>query len=488
MLLMMAISFFTTRITLKALGVEDLGIYNIVGGVIILFDFISSGLTNATQRYLNIAIGKNDDLLIRKYFSQSLLIHILFSIVIIFLGETIGLWFLKTQLTIPENRMDIALWVYQFSILSVVVSLMRIPYNSAIIAYEKMTLFAYLGVFESIARLIIAYLVLNSKVDHLFLYSILMLLLPLLLYISYYQYCTLKIPQCKYKFVWDKQLVKEMILFIGYNAFGCISWAIGIKGIDFILNIFFNPMVNGARALAMTLSAAIQRFNDSIYIAAKPQIIKSYAVGDLKNVTILSNNVTKYSFYLLLLMGFPILSNTEYILSLWLEEIPTYTIQFTQLAIIESWVSVLPNTAITIVNASGKIKGIQVYARIITLLSIPVSLFLLKYYNTNVFIPIYVSILFKIFYWIYCAYIANKTLSLKMKDYAKNIILPITLVIMLFCCITYIINLYDYPRSSLRLIVSSLLILILGGCSIIGIGLSTAERTKIFKNINKFCK
>lgn len=481
MLFMMGISFFTTRITLKALGIEDLGIYNIVGGVIVLFDFISSGLTNSTQRYLNIAIGKNDNKLTNNYFSQSLVIHLLFSVLIIVIGETIGLWFMTTQLNIPENRYDIAFWVYQFSIISVVLNMLRIPYNSAIIAYEKMTYFAYLGIIESVFRLIIAYVVLkNHSIDKLFLYSILMLILPLLLNYAYYRYCIIKFSTCKFNFIWDKELIYDMVRFIGYNAFGCIAWAIGIKGIDFLLNIFFNPIVNGSRALAMTLSAAVQKFNDNIFTATKPQLIKSYAAGEYTSLSVLSDRVTKYSFYLLLIIGFPILSNTKYILSLWLGEVPIYTVEFTQLAIIESWIAVLPNAAITIINASGKIKGIQVYARIITLLSIPLSYILLKYYDLNVYIPIYVSIISKIFYWIYCITISNKLVSINMKEHFHNVIYPIIKVILIFCSVTYIASLFSIESNFVRLIISSFFICSLGVIGILLTGISVNERLLIF--------
>lgn len=489
MIITLAISFLTTRITLKALGVEDLGIYNIVGGVIVLFDFVSSGLTNSTLRYLNFAIGKNDEELIKRYFSQSLLIHIFFAVFLVVVGETIGLWFMETQLTIPENRKDVAFWVYQCSIISVVFSILRIPYNSAIIAYEKMTSFAYLGILESILRLSIAYIILfNSNVDKLLLYSILMLLLPFLIFISYYKYCTIRFYTCRYKFIWDKRIIKEMILYIGYNAYGCISWALGIKSIDFLLNIFFNPIVNGARALALTLNGAIQRFNDSIYTAAKPQLIKSYAKEEYYYSMNLSNRVTKYSFYLLLLLGFPVILNTEYILSIWLGEVPEYTVMFTRLAIIESWVTSLPETAKTIIQASGKIKGVEVYARTITLLSFPVSYLILKFLFIDVYLPIYISIITRIFYWAYCINYLRKIIPFKIKDYLKIIVIPISIVVLLFCLISYGINFYNIENDFLRLIVTSTTIAILGLLAIYYCGITTSDRTLISNFIKKKVK
>lgn len=485
MLLMMFISLFTTRITLQALGVEDLGIYNVVGGVVVIFDFVSSSLTNATQRYLNIAMGQNNALLAKQYFSQSLLLHIIFAAIILCLGETIGLWFVQSQLEIPANRFNAVFWVYQCSVITVILTLLRMPYNSAIIAHEQMSAFAYLGITESIMRLIIAYIIVYSSfMDKLVLYAVLMLLLPLLLLYSYYKYCIRHYSECKYQYYWDKGTIKEMIGFIGYNSFGCIAWSVGIKGLDILLNVFFGPAVNGARALAQTVNGAVIRFINNIFTAVNPQIIKSYANKDYSYMMKLANKTTKFTFFLIFLISIPIILNTEYILQLWLKEVPEYTVTFTQLSLIEASFAILSNTLWTVSYGTGKIKNIQVYGRTITLLSLPISYLFLKIHPSP-YLPIYITIITNLIYWLFVVYDVNRIIKFGICNYTKEVCLPLAYVILLSIIGIYLLSQLKWDNPLNQLLCTTSIITLYNIFIIFLVGINKTEKKLLFEYSNK---
>lgn len=485
MLFTMFITLFTTRITLQALGVEDLGIYNVVGGVVVIFDFVSSSLTNATQRYLNIAMGQNNILLAKQYFSQSLLLHLIFSAIILFLGETIGLWFVQTQLEIPIEKYQAVFWVYQCSIITVIISLLRIPYNSAIIAHEQMSVFAYLGIIESLLKLVIAYVIVYYTFgDKLILYAILMLVLPFLLLFCYYKYCIQHYGECKFKYYWDKKTIYEMIRFISYNSYGCAAWSIGIKGLDILLNIFFGPVVNGAWALAQTVNGAVIRFINNIFTAVNPQIIKSYANHDYSYMMTLANKTTKFTFFFILLIILPIILNAEYILQIWLKDVPKYTVTLTQLSLIEAAFLILSNTLWTVSYGTGKIKNIQVYGRTITLLNLPISYITLKIYPYY-YLPICITIITHFFYWLYIVYDVNKIIKFGLINYSKEVCIPIISVMLISFCGLIPLSKIDWNNPIAKLICTTTIILIYSIIVTYLFGTTKSERKVLYNYLQK---
>ena len=288
MLLIMGVTLYTSRVVLQVLGVEDFGIYNVVGGVVSIMAFFISSLSNVSQRYMNIGLGKQDIREVEYAFRQSFTLMCLLSAILLLLGETLGLWFVYNKLVIPPDRTVAALWVYQFSLISVLSAINQVPLMGSIVAHERMNMYAYLGLFEACARLLIVYfLKVFGTFDSLILYGMLTALVSFITWLLYAIYCIRVFSECKLRFYWDHSLVKDMSRFIGQNLFGCFAWSAGIQGTNILLNLFFGPAINAARAISVQVSAVVTRFTENIMTAVKPQIIKSYASGDREYMIVL---------------------------------------------------------------------------------------------------------------------------------------------------------------------------------------------------------
>ena len=298
-LFVMVVSLYTSRVVLNTLGVSDYGIYNVVGGVVTMFGFINSSMTSATQRYITFALGKGDMTQLQKVFCTALQIHVFISVLIIVLGETVGLWFMYTQMQIPESRMDAAFWVLQCSIISTAIMIISVPYNADIIAHEKMSAFAYISILEVVLKLAVVFLLLVFSYDKLILYAFLILMVQLLIRFCYSYYCNRHFEESKYHHVWDKTLFKEMTGFAGWSMFGNLSGVLFGQGLNMLLNVFFGPVVNAARAVSVQVQGAIQQFVGNFQMALNPQITKTYATGKMDDMHKLMYRSARFSFYLL---------------------------------------------------------------------------------------------------------------------------------------------------------------------------------------------
>jgi O-antigen/teichoic acid export membrane protein len=430
MFLLMFVGLYSSRVLLATLGVEDLGIFNVVASVVLMLEFVSSSLTNSSQRYLSIGLGKSDLKLTNNYFAQSVGIHFLFSICIVIIMETAGLWLLNEKLNIPENRQVAASWLYQFSVLAAFIKINQVCFQSVIIARENMSIYAYLSIFEATAKLAILYLIAsNTHFDKLIFYGALLLVIQFTVLLVHIIYCSSVYPESRYKLYWDNTLFKEMFSFVSVNIFGSISWSLGVQGISILLNIFFGPVINTARGLATTAGRFINQFINNIYLAIKPQLIKSYAKGEVEEMLVMAEKSTVYIFYMVLIVTLPLLFETNYILRLWLSTVPEFTTMYTKLVIIQSYFWMLPIPYSQIATATGKIKNIQLYGRIFTLMSLPISygvLLLVK----NPYYPIIVVITMDSLYWLYTIQEINKQLSTSLKRYLSNVVKPIAFVSM----------------------------------------------------------
>lgn len=378
MLFMMVISLFTSRVILNTLGIEDYGINNVVGGVVAMFGFINAAMSTSTQRYITFELGKNNFQQLQKVFSTSINIHILISLLILFLGETVGLWFLYHKMVIPIDRMDAALWVYQLSILSTMIGIMSVPYNAIIVAHEKMSAFAYISVFEVILKLLIVYLLFIGHFDKLKLYAVLFFCVQLIIRFIYGGYCNRHFAESKYHWIWDKPLFKEMTSFAGWNLWGnCASIAF-TQGLNILLNIFFGPAINAARGIAVQVQGAITQFSANFQMALNPQITKSYAADDLQNMHILIFRSSKFTFFLLLLLSMPVMIETKTILTVWLKIVPDYTVDFIRLMLCVSIIDSVANPLMISVAATGKVKIYQSVIGGILLAILPISYIVLK--------------------------------------------------------------------------------------------------------------
>ena len=383
MLLVMGVSLYTSRVVLASLGVVDYGIYNVVGGIVVILSFLNGCASSATSRFLTFALGnkKNESnkSCYKEVFSVAFFNHIALAFLIAFLAETIGLWYFNTKLIIPPDRYEAAMWVYQISIITVFVSFTQVPYNASIIAYEKMNIYAYVGVFEALYRLAVAYIISVSAFDKLKLYAIMLFCGTLLVSLFYRIYC-LKVfgNSCKIGKVTDKTLFKKMLSYSGWELFGNFSSAARSQGVNLILNLFCGPSVNAARAIAYQVEAALYQFTTSFLQASRPVIIKEYAAGNISKSISLLNNTAKFACLLFSCLAIPFIVESDFILSLWLVEVPQHASLFLKIVLANYLIISFNNTINIGVHATGDAKRLNLYAGTKTFIEIPIIYFLLK--------------------------------------------------------------------------------------------------------------
>lgn len=373
MLFMMVVSLYTSRVILNALGVEDFGIYNVVGGVVAMFTVISGSLSAAISRFITYELGKGDQSKLNKIFSASVTIQLALSLIIVVLIESVGVWFMNAKMTIPVDRMVAANWVLQFSIITFVINLISVPYNAAIIAHERMSAFAYISILEAICKLAIAFLIMVSPMDKLVFYAILMCAVSVLIRFTYGHYCKKHFTECTYHFHWDKDILKKMFGFAGWNFIGASSAVLRDHGGNIVINLFYGPSVNAARGIAIQVNNAILGFVSNFMTALNPQITKSYASGDREYMMTLLFQGARLSFYLLLLLSLPVLVNTHYILVLWLKLVPEHAVFFVQLILVFAMSESISNPLITAMLATGKIRNYQIVVGGLQMMNLPIS-------------------------------------------------------------------------------------------------------------------
>lgn len=379
MLFLMVVSLYTSRVVLNALGVEDYGVYNVVGGIVTMFSVLSGALCAAISRFITFELGSGDMEKLKRVFSCSVTIQIGIALVIAVLAETVGLWFLNNKIVMDDNRLQAANWCYQFSILTFCMNLLYVPYNASIIAHEKMSAFAYITIIESLGKLLIAWLLLVWSFDRLISFSGLMMLLAIVVGIMYIYYCKIKFEECSYHFVYDHALLKQMFGFVGWNFIGASSYVLREQGGNIILNLFFGPSVNAARAIAVKVNSVVTGFVSNFMMALNPQITKSYANGEKKYMFSLIFQGARLSYYIILLIGLPVLFNTHYILVIWLKLVPEHTVLFVQLAIILTMSESISNPLVTAMLATGNIRNYQIVVGGLQMLNLPVGYFCLNF-------------------------------------------------------------------------------------------------------------
>lgn len=441
MLLVMLCNFFVVRVVLSALGSEDYGINNVVGGIVTMLAFLSSTMNAASQRFFSFELGKRNLEGLRKIFSCSVWIYVVLSFFVIVIAETLGLWFLQNKMTVPVVRSDAALWVYQCSIVSFIFSLLATPYNATIIAREKMNIYAYVGVIEVVLRLFVAWALHFISCDLLKAYAVLLCLAMTLPSLFYIVWGICKFPECRIMLFWDKKIFFEIACFSSWNLIGALSSVFRSQGINILLNVFFNPVVNAARAIAYQVSSALNQFVMNFFKAVQPQIVKSYAAGEKKALFTLVHASTKFNFFLVLLIALPVLLETPRFLSIWLSNFPEYTVMFTRLVIVivvfESTIYPLQ----TSLMATGNIKYYQIVTGSLLLLTLPVSYLLLK----NGFPPestLYVTFVITILSQFARIFFMKKILFMSIKDYICKAVAPITIVSILSLIVPLFVKLY----------------------------------------------
>lgn len=375
MFVIMAVTLYTSRVILQTLGVNDFGLFNVIAGVVSMLSFLNSAMSVATNRYLAFELGKGGEQseTLHQTFCINFEIYVILCIFFAVLAETIGLWFVNSSLNIPTDRMIAANWVYQFMIVSVVAGLLVTPYNAAIIAHEEMSIYAYMSLFDVFLKLAIVYALSLTSLDRLIVYGALFSLVSCLTTFTYYAYCKIHYAECKFKPYKDPKLFRELISYTGWNLFGAGAGVARDQGLNMLLNIFFGSAVNAARGLAIQVNSAVSVFFTNFYAAVRPQITKLYASDNLEEMCVLVERSSRFSFYLVLLLALPIYIEAPTLLSIWLGNIPQYTIEFTRLIILTTAIDAMSNPLMTMAHATGKIKLYQSVVGTITILTLPIS-------------------------------------------------------------------------------------------------------------------
>ncbi len=427
MFVIMFTALFTSRIVLQVLGETDYGIYNIIGGVVVLFSFLNSALLSATQRFLNYNLGRNDEVATHKVFCMSLNSYFILSGIFLILGETVGLWFVDTQLNIPENRMYAAHWVYQFSLVTFIINLIRVPYNATIIAYERMDFYAYLSFGEVILKLLVVYLLYITTFDKLVFYSFLYTLVPLLITYLYKIYCNRNFTISRYVRFWDKDMFKQLFSFSGWSLFGSLANLAANQGLNILVNIFYGVTVNTALGIANQISNHVYQFISNFQVAFNPQIVKNYAARETSRLYGLMFTASKMSFFLLLVIALPIILNMEAILGLWLVDVPEYTAVFSKLILCFFLIEALSAPLWMFVQATGRIRNYQILMGVMIFINLPLAYLVLKFGMPVYYIWVVRIIVNAVTFLVRCFYIRGKY-DFPMGTYCYKVMLPVAVV------------------------------------------------------------
>ena len=378
MLLIMAVTLYTSRVVLNVLGVEDFGIYNVVGGIVVMFSFLNGAMATSTQRFLSFSLGKNDQEQVARVFSMSMTTHISIALIVLLLAETFGLWIFYRYLNIPPERMGAAQWVYQLSVLTFCISIIRVPYNAGIIAYERMSFYAYISIVEVCLKLGMVILLQYLGSDKLILYALLMALTTGIVTFIYKLYCCKTFSVCRYHYFWDKHLYKELISFSGWSLFGSAA-NVGVQqGVNILLNVFFGVVTNAALGIANQVSSAVSQLVGNFQTAFNPALVKSYASGDYSYFVRLIFQTSRFSYFLLFIIALPLYLCMPFVLKVWLDIVPEYTVVFCRWMLVFVLIDAVSAPLWISVQAIGKIRSYQLLMSALIFLNIPLSWLLLR--------------------------------------------------------------------------------------------------------------
>lgn len=483
MLLMMFVTLFTSREVLDKLGVTDYGIYNVVGGVVAMLGFLNSSMSNAVQRYLSFEIGKNNEAGVNRFFNVSLFAHAGIAVFVFIVMEIVGVWYLNTHMNIPAERMDAANWVLQCSIFTTLFTIVQVPYNAIIISKEQMGIYAYISILEVVLKLLVVYMLAIGNFDKLKLYSVLIMVVTIGIVMIYRFYCTRKYKEAKFKLIKDWNLLKQIVGFASWNMLGELAWVFTGQGVNIILNSFFGPVVNAARGLAEQVNGAVNRFVANFQTAVNPQLIKNYASDQLGEMKTLLFRSTRFSYYLLLALSLPIILKMDFILHLWLKEVPDYTVGFCQLVLVSSLVSTLSNLLAQVARAYGKIRNYQIIVSIFLFLNFPLSYIVLKF-GCSPLSSMFVNIGVNTMLLFVRLRLTNRMIQMTYGSFIRNVLLPVIIVTAVALVIPLIIY-FMLDNSIISFIIVCLVSFVSVGVSTYALGMNANERLYILAAISK---
>lgn len=484
MVFVLFVSLYTSRVFLNVLGVVDYGISNVVAGFVSMFSFLNTSLANGIQRFYNSELGRNGAEGVTKVFNTALIIQAVISISVLLLLETVGLWYLYEKMVIPVDRFNIAFWLYQFSAISAAIVILQSPFSAAIMAYEHMNAYAVFSIVDVVLKLAFALILPYVKADGLLMYGVFYLSITILNFFLNYIYSRRNFKELYFKKVYNKSMFKDMLSFSGWNLFGTFACMAREQGLNLVLNLFFGPVVNAARGIAYQVSSALQGFVSNLSLAAKPQMVQSYAEGDSSRTMKLMYTMSKLSFIFLFILALPIIFNIDYILHLWLgDNVPEHSSSFVVLVIITNFMNNLNAPLSNVVYATGKMRNYQLTFSTINLLIIPISYVALKL-GAPAETAFLVYLIMSIFVQFGCLLVMKRLVSLSLLDYVKQIIFPIFLMSILVCPILYAVNNF-FSEGLLRVIYLYIITAVLSIVSFYFIVMNKMEKNMLQSFIRK---
>lgn len=482
----MFVGLYTSRVVLTTLGVEDYGLFNVIGGIIAMFGFLNGAMTNTTSRYITFYLGQGDTKRLQDVFSMAFLIHFAIACIIVVIGETAGLWYFFNKLVVPEGRESAAMWLYQLSIASTVLSILYVPYNAAIVAHEKMSAFAYMSILDVTLKLLIVFALVWAPYDKLVFYGTLIFCIQVLDFIIYNFYCRKNFKETKLIFHWDASMFKEMFGFAGWSMLGNFSFIFYSQGINLIINAFCGTSVNAARAVSVQIEGVVRQFASSVQTALNPQIIKSYAEENLDRMYDLIIASSRYCFYLLFLLSFPIMLKADYMLSIWLGDYPHHTVNFVRIILAIVLLDGMVNPMFTANLATGKVKIYQVTISLLSYGFMPITFFVMKYTGIpeSVFICQFILSVIGV---IARVFIMHIQIGFSIQQYLKRIVLPNIMV----CSTSIIIPLYVnsiLDNGILGFFVTCVVAVVNVLTSVYFVGMTKSERNFVLGKFNTFFK
>lgn len=485
-LFVLVISLYMSRVILQVLGVNDYGIYQVIGGLVSMFGVLSTALSAAISRFITFEIGSGNKKKLCRVFSTSIIVQFIIAFIVLLLAEVIAIWFIQTEMQIPEGRMIAAQWVLHCSLITFCINLVSVPYNACIIAHEHMKAFAYISMLDVLLKLVVCFCIFISPVDKLIFYAVLLTIEAVIIRIIYSFYCHRHFEETRNKLIFDKVIFRDMLSFSGWNFFNNANGILSIQGVNMLINVFFGVTVNAARGIAVQVENAVLQFVNNFTVAINPQITKSYATGDMERMYSLVCRGAKFSYFAMLLMALPIVCEAEKILNIWLTVVPEHTVIFVQLSLVLGVFDCVGASGYTACAATGKMKRYALILTPIGLLEFPLTwVFFLM--GAPVVSTYYLYIFIKFLVLMARLFLLRDMVGLSPVVFIKNVFCPIVLTT-LVAVLPSILVIYFFPQSLWRLFVSVIVTLSAVSFASLYVGMTVGERQIIMERVYKFLR
>lgn len=487
LILVLGITLYTTRAVLKVLGVEDYGIYNVICGFVSMFAFLNTSMSNGIQRFYNFELGKNGQIGANRVYNVSIISQLILTAVIVLFTETIGLWYLKNVMVIPLERSQVAGCIFQFSVASLIVVIMQAPYTAAVMAHEKMGFYSAASVLDAVLKLVLVFIIPFVPADRLILYGLSLLMIQVLVFLLYFIYCRRNFDEVRFKRSGSCDLLKTMLSFSGWNVLGSFANMMKDQGINMVINIFFGPVVNAARGVAAQVNSGLQSFVQNITVPVRPQIVQSYASGNISRTLSLTYSVSKLSCMLLYFISLPVVLEIDTILNIWLgNNVPEHASTFVIIIVLTSFVNNLNAAVSNVVHATGKMMLYQITGSVCILMAIPLAYVVLRLGGTAE-LAIAMTLLSMIVAQIVALFVLRTLIEFSIRDYCSFTIFPMIKIVCISIWPSLLLHIF-MDGGLLRLFCVGIVSILVCSSVIYRFGLSSSERNLLLGLIRKFKK